>query len=79
MCGSVQEAQLFSVEEELTLKEAHWLQEEARLQSTVTALEQELELEKEQHGKEVQQLLKQGFRFFLQVRKSRRGKREKKE
>ncbi|XP_047223128.1 coiled-coil domain-containing protein 18 [Girardinichthys multiradiatus] len=50
------EAQLCSVEEELTLKEAQWLQEEARLQSTVTALEQELELEKEQHSKELESL-----------------------
>ncbi|XP_037537935.1 coiled-coil domain-containing protein 18 [Nematolebias whitei] len=48
------EAQLFSVEEELTLKEAQWQQEEARLQSMVTALEQELELEKEQHSKELE-------------------------
>lgn len=49
----VQEAQLCAVEEELTLKEARWLQSEARLQGMVTGLEQELELEREQHSKEV--------------------------
>lgn len=51
---SCQEAQLHRAEEELALKEARRLQEEARLQSTLSALEQELEQEKEQHGLEVQ-------------------------
>lgn len=51
---SWQTAQLHSVEEELALKEARWLQLEAGLQSTVTSLEHELELEREQHSKEVQ-------------------------
>lgn len=58
MCAYVQEARLCGVEEELVLKEAHWLQAEARLQGTVTSLEQELELEREQHCREVQQLLR---------------------
>lgn len=51
---SWQTAQLCSMEEELALKEARWLQLEAGLQSTVTSLEHELELEREQHSKEVQ-------------------------
>lgn len=50
---SWQAAQLFSVEEELALKEARWLQLEAGLQSTVASLEHELELEREQHSTEV--------------------------
>lgn len=50
----LQDIQLCSVEEELALKEARWLQSEASLQSMVTSLEQELELEREQHSKEVQ-------------------------
>ena len=54
MCVCVQEARLCAVEEELALKEARWLQLEAELQSMVTSLEQELELEREQHSKEVQ-------------------------
>lgn len=43
-----------SVEEELALKEGRWLQLEAELQRTITSLEQELEMEREQHSKEVQ-------------------------
>lgn len=54
MCVSWQEVQLCSVEEELALKEARWLQLEAGLQSTVASLEQELDLERERHSKEVQ-------------------------
>ncbi|XP_069568595.1 coiled-coil domain-containing protein 18 isoform X1 [Brachyistius frenatus] len=50
------EAQLCSVDEELTLKEARWLQSDAALQSMVTSLEQELELEREQHSKELESL-----------------------
>ncbi|XP_044076253.1 coiled-coil domain-containing protein 18 isoform X2 [Siniperca chuatsi] len=50
------EVQLCSVEEELALKEARWLQLEAGLQTTVTSLEQELELEREQHSKELEAL-----------------------
>ncbi|XP_008431594.1 coiled-coil domain-containing protein 18 [Poecilia reticulata] len=50
------EAQLRSVVEELLQKESGWLQEEERLQSTLSALEQELELEKEQHSKELESL-----------------------
>nr|XP_020471831.1 coiled-coil domain-containing protein 18 isoform X2 [Monopterus albus] len=48
--------QLCEVEQQLSLKEAHWLQSEARLQSMVTSLEQELELEREQHSKELESL-----------------------
>ncbi|XP_062284878.1 coiled-coil domain-containing protein 18 isoform X1 [Scomber scombrus] len=47
---------LCRVEEELALKEARWLQSEAGLQSMVTSLEQELELEREQHSKELESL-----------------------
>ncbi|XP_032421584.1 coiled-coil domain-containing protein 18 isoform X1 [Xiphophorus hellerii] len=50
------EAQLRSAVEELLRKESGWLQEEERLQSTLSALEQELELEKEQHSKELESL-----------------------
>lgn len=57
-CVCLQEVRLFRVEEELALKEARWLQSEAELQSMVASLEMELELEREQHSKEVQQLLK---------------------
>lgn len=52
-CVLLQEVQLRAVEEELALKESSWLQSQARLQSTVSSLEQELELEKKQHSKEV--------------------------
>ncbi|XP_053185559.1 coiled-coil domain-containing protein 18 [Scomber japonicus] len=48
--------QLCRVQEELALKEARWLQSEAGLQSMVTSLEQELELEREQHSKELESL-----------------------
>ncbi|XP_068605304.1 coiled-coil domain-containing protein 18 [Brachionichthys hirsutus] len=50
------ELRLCSMEEELTLKESHWLQSEAGLQTTVAALEQELEVEKERHNKELDSL-----------------------
>ncbi|XP_047446699.1 coiled-coil domain-containing protein 18 isoform X1 [Mugil cephalus] len=50
------EARLYSVEEELTLKEARWEQLESRLQGMVTSLEQELDLEREQHSKELDSL-----------------------
>ncbi|KAM9719760.1 coiled-coil domain-containing protein 18 isoform 1-T1 [Menidia menidia] len=50
------EARLCSLEEEFTLKEARCLQAEASLQSTVSALEQELQLEREQHSKELESL-----------------------
>ncbi|XP_022610747.1 coiled-coil domain-containing protein 18 [Seriola dumerili] len=50
------EVRLCGVEEELVLKEAHWLQSEARLKGMVTSLEQELELEKEQHSRELESL-----------------------
>lgn len=43
-----------SVEEELAQKEGRWLQLEAKQQRTITSLERELELEREQHSKEVQ-------------------------
>ncbi|KAM6989144.1 coiled-coil domain-containing protein 18 [Tautogolabrus adspersus] len=48
------EVQLSSVEEELALKEARWLQLEADLQNTITSLEVELELERERHSKELE-------------------------
>lgn len=54
VCVSLQEVQLCSMGEELALKETRWLQLEAGLQSTVTSLEQELDLERERHSKEVQ-------------------------
>lgn len=41
----------------MALKEACWLEVEAELQSTITSLEKELELEREQHNKEVQKPL----------------------
>ncbi|XP_062413840.1 coiled-coil domain-containing protein 18, partial [Pungitius pungitius] len=50
------EVRLDGVEEELALKEARWLQLEAELQSIVTSLELELDLEKEQHSKELESL-----------------------
>uniref|UniRef100_A0A665UH12 Coiled-coil domain containing 18 n=1 Tax=Echeneis naucrates TaxID=173247 RepID=A0A665UH12_ECHNA len=50
------EVRLCAVEKELVLKEARWLQSEAKLQNTVTSLEQELELEREQHSKELESL-----------------------
>ncbi|KAA8587730.1 hypothetical protein FQN60_016592 [Etheostoma spectabile] len=50
------EVRLCGVEKELALKEARWLQLEAGLQSMVTTLEQELELEREQHSKELESL-----------------------
>ncbi|CAJ1071872.1 coiled-coil domain-containing protein 18 [Xyrichtys novacula] len=52
------ESRLRSVEEELVLKEAGWLQLEAGLQSTISSLEQELELEREQHSKELDSVQK---------------------
>lgn len=51
---SLQDGQLSRLEEELTRREADWLQSEAGLQSTVASLEQELELQREQHSREVQ-------------------------
>ncbi|XP_075954725.1 coiled-coil domain-containing protein 18 isoform X1 [Anarhichas minor] len=50
------EVRLGAVEEELALKEARWLQLEAELQSMVSSLELELDLEREQHGKELDSL-----------------------
>ncbi|XP_031153874.1 coiled-coil domain-containing protein 18 isoform X2 [Sander lucioperca] len=50
------EVRLCGVEKDLALKEARWLQLEAGLQSMVTSLEQELELEREQHSKELESL-----------------------
>ncbi|GLD51193.1 coiled-coil domain-containing protein 18 isoform X1, partial [Lates japonicus] len=50
------EVRLCGVEEELALKESRWLQTEARLQGMVTSLEQELELEREQHSRELESL-----------------------
>lgn len=50
---SLQDGQLSRLEE-LTRREADWLQSEAGLQSTVASLEQELELQREQHSREVQ-------------------------
>ncbi|KAM8849404.1 coiled-coil domain-containing protein 18 isoform 2-T5 [Spinachia spinachia] len=50
------EVRLDGVEEELALKEAQWLQLEAELQSMVTSLELELDLEREQHSKELESL-----------------------
>lgn len=55
--GSLQEVQLCAVEKDLALKEACWLELEAELHSTITSLEKELELEREQHNKEVQKPL----------------------
>ncbi|XP_060899410.1 coiled-coil domain-containing protein 18 [Labrus mixtus] len=48
------EVQLSSVEEELALKEARWLQLEADLRNTITSLEVELEVERERHNKELE-------------------------
>lgn len=45
------------MEKDLALKEACWLETEAELQRTITSLEKELELEREQHNKEVQKPL----------------------
>lgn len=45
------------MEKDLALKEACWLETEAELQRTITSLETELELEREQHNKEVQKPL----------------------
>lgn len=50
---SLQDGQLSRLEEELTRREADWLQSEAGLRSTVSSLEQELELQREQHSREV--------------------------
>lgn len=54
---SLQEDRICAVEKDLALKEACWLEVEAELQSTITSLEKELELEREQHNKEVQKPL----------------------
>lgn len=43
------------MEKDLALKEACWLELEAELQGTVSSLEKELELEREQHDEEVQE------------------------
>lgn len=53
----MQEVQLCAVEKDLALKEGGWLELEAQLQSTITSLEKELELEREQHNREVQKPL----------------------
>ena len=45
------------LEEELAVKEEHWLQKEARLQGVVSSLQRELQQEREQHSQEVQLLL----------------------
>lgn len=50
----MQEVQLCAVEKDLALKEACWLEQEAELRGTISSLERELELEREQHNKEVQ-------------------------
>lgn len=52
--ASLQEARLCGVEEELAQREARWQQLEAGLRRMVSSLELELELEREQHSKEVQ-------------------------
>ena len=44
------------LEEELAVKEEHWLQKETRLQGLVSSLQQELRQEREQHSQEVQPL-----------------------
>lgn len=44
-----------SLEEKLSAREGRWVQGEARLQVTISSLQQELEQEREQHSKEVQQ------------------------
>ncbi|XP_068458861.1 coiled-coil domain-containing protein 18 [Clinocottus analis] len=53
---NMKEVRLAGVEEELALKEARWLQLEAELQSMVTSLELQLDLEKEQHSEELESL-----------------------
>ncbi|CAN9503205.1 unnamed protein product [Ophioblennius macclurei] len=73
------EARLRAVEEELTQKEARWLQSEAELQRTVTALERELELEKDQHCKELdslQQTRGQLLKVSEQISSSMRSSQE---
>ncbi|XP_054625230.1 coiled-coil domain-containing protein 18 isoform X1 [Dunckerocampus dactyliophorus] len=50
------EVRLRRAEEELALKEARWQQSEAKFQNTITSLEQELELEQDQHNKELESL-----------------------
>lgn len=50
---SLQDGQLSRMEDELTRRQADWLRSEAGLQSTVSSLEQELELQREQHSREV--------------------------
>lgn len=47
-----------AVEKDLVLKEACWLELEAELQSRITSLEKELELEREQHNQEVEKRLR---------------------
>lgn len=54
---SLQEDRFCAVEKDLALKEACWLETEAELQQRITSLEKELELEREQHNKEVQKPL----------------------
>lgn len=53
VCPVLQEVRLSGAVEELELKEAGWQQVEAGLQGAVASLEQQLELEREQHNKEV--------------------------
>ena len=43
-----------ALEEELAVKEEHWLQKEARLQGLLSSLQQELQQEREAHSQEVQ-------------------------
>ncbi|XP_077393979.1 coiled-coil domain-containing protein 18 [Festucalex cinctus] len=47
---------LCHAEEELAQKETHWQQSEARLKNMVASLEQELDMEREQHNKELDSL-----------------------
>nr|XP_057923330.1 coiled-coil domain-containing protein 18-like isoform X1 [Doryrhamphus excisus] len=50
------DVRLRHAEEELALKEARWQQSEAKFQDMVTSLEQELELEQDQHNRELESL-----------------------
>ncbi|KAM7379087.1 hypothetical protein PAMP_004661 [Pampus punctatissimus] len=73
------DVQLCHVQEEVALKEARWLQSEAGLQSMVTSLEEELELEREQHSKElesVQQTRGQLLKVSEQISSTMRSSQE---
>ncbi|XP_019733265.1 coiled-coil domain-containing protein 18 [Hippocampus comes] len=50
------DGRLRHAEEELALKETRWRQSEAKLQNAVASLEQELDLERNQHDKELESL-----------------------